>query len=227
MNMKIVGHRGAAGLAPENTIASIKKALQHHVDMVEFDLRVTKDGVVILHHDPYLTDLNNTKHEIVITDYALLKNHKPDLASFEAALDAINKKAVAYIEIKPGVPTQPIIKIIQAYLAKGWNDQNFRIASFDQTRLLEMQTALPDIPKTVLESWSSIKAVRRAKQLGTQHIIMNQRWLWWGFIQAMSRRGIKLGAYTLNDPKKARHWQKYGLRAVITDYPDLFDKLKP
>ena len=52
--MKIVGHRGARHLAPENTISAIKKALDLAVDEIEIDVRVTKDGHVILHHDPII-----------------------------------------------------------------------------------------------------------------------------------------------------------------------------
>ena len=62
--MKIVGHRGARGLSPENTIASLEKAIEHGVDMVEVDVRVTKDGVAVLHHDPVVTDPDGA--EIII-----------------------------------------------------------------------------------------------------------------------------------------------------------------
>ena len=49
--MIIIGHRGAAGIAPENTIKSFKTALEHGVDWIEFDVRATKDGEVVLYHD--------------------------------------------------------------------------------------------------------------------------------------------------------------------------------
>lgn len=222
--MKIIGHRGARGLAPENTLASLQKALEHHVDMIEMDLRVTKDGVVILHHDPALTDPNGNRHRIAQTDYAILKDHKKDLTTLEEVLDQIGHKVPLYLEIKPNEPVAPIIKIIKSRLTKGWKPEDFRLESYSQSILLELQSELPTIQKTVLERWSGVWATHRARQLGTTHIIMNQRWLWWGFIRSMSRRGYKLGAYTINNPAKARRWERYGLRAVVTDYPDRFEK---
>lgn len=222
--MKIIGHRGARGLAPENTLASLRKALEHNVDMLEFDLRVTRDGVVILHHDAELIDPNGSKHRIAEADYAVLKDHKPDLATFEEVLEQIGHPVTLYPEIKPGEPTAPIIKIIKIYLERGWRTEYFRLASFSQPVLLELQAALPDITKTVLEKWSGVRASYRARQLGTNHILMNQRWLWWGFIRGMSQRGYKLGAYTVNNPTQARRWQRYGLSAIVTDYPDRFEK---
>jgi len=222
--MKIIGHRGARGLAPENTIASLQKGLEHHVDMLEFDLRVTKDGVVILHHDHYLTDPNGDRLTVAAHSYDELQAHKDDLVTFEEVLETIGHPVPLYVEVKPGESVAPIVKIIKTYLGKGWKPEHLRLASFSQKILLELQEALPDIPKTVLEKWSGVQATRRARQLGTKHIIMNQRWLWWGFIRSMSRGGYKLGAYTLNDPKKARRWARHGLYGAITDYPDRFEK---
>ena len=222
--MKIIGHRGARGLAPENTIASFKKALQNHVDGIEFDLHVTKDGVVVVHHDAELTDPNGDKHVIADCTYAELMRHKADMPTFEEVLETIGHRVILYVEIKPGVPTAPIVKIIKAYLAKGWQPEYFRILSFSLPILLELQRQLPDIPKIVSEKWSGVRATRRARQVGTKHILMNQKWLWWGFIRGITRRGWKLSTYTLNDPVKARRWAKYGLYAVFTDYPDRFEK---
>lgn len=222
--MKIIGHRGARGLAPENTLASLHKALEHHVDMLEFDLRVTKDGVVILHHDRFMIYAGGRRCVIAKTTYKELLAHKPDLATFEEVLEQIGHPVTLYPEVKRGEPTAPIIKIIKSHLEKGWRPEHFRLASFSQPILLELQASLPDITKTVLETWSGVRATYRARQLGSNHILMNQRWLWWGFIRGMSRRGYKLGAYTINNPAQAKRWEKYGLRAVVTDYPDRFEK---
>jgi glycerophosphoryl diester phosphodiesterase len=221
--MKIIGHRGACGLAPENTIASFKKALEHNVDGVEFDLRVTKDNIVIVHHDAELTDPNGEKRAVVEHTYAQLKEHKKDLPTFEEVLDTIGHRATLYVEVKPGVPTAPIIKIIKAYLGKGWKPDYFRFLSFSQPILHELQRELPDIPKIVSEKWSGIRVTRRARQLGTKHILISQKWLWWGFIEIIHRNGWYLGTYTLDDPVKARRWARHGLQVVFTDYPDRFE----
>jgi glycerophosphoryl diester phosphodiesterase len=222
--MRIIGHRGARGLAPENTIAAFRKGLEHHVDGIEFDLRVTKDGMVIVHHNPELTDPNGEQHLIANTNFAELKDHKQDLVTFEELLKTIGHPVPLYVEIKPGEPVKPIIKIIKAHLAKGWKPSYFRILSFSQDILREMRRAFPDMDMVVLEKWSGVRASRRARELGTKRIIMKQRWLWWGFIRSVARSGYKLGTDTLDDPKKARRWERWGLHTVVTDYPDRFEK---
>jgi glycerophosphoryl diester phosphodiesterase len=225
MNMKIIGHRGARGLAPENTIAGLRKGVEHHVDMLEFDVRVTKDGVPVLHHDKELVDPNGQKHSIAKSTYRQLKNHKKDLATLDEALATVGRDIPLYIEVKPGEPISSIVKVIRAHLAQSLEPKGLRLASFNQETLLQLDKALPEVPKIVIEAWSGIRAGRRARQLGTRHIVMNQRWLWRGFIALMTRRGYELGAYTINKPSQAATWRRYGLRSVVTDYPDRFETL--
>lgn len=222
--MKIIGHRGARGLAPENTIAALQKGLGHHVDMLEFDLRVTKDGAVVLHHDAILTDPSGNKLKINETSFDELKAHKPDLATFDEALDAIGRPAVMYVEIKKSVPVLPIVKIIKTRLKQGWESEHFLLGSKSQETLRALHEALPGIGTIVIEPWSGVRAHRRAREVGAQIVAMNQLWLWWGFIRGFKHSDTKLFAYTLNDPKKARRWAKWGLAGVVTDYPDRFEK---
>ena len=222
--MKIIAHRGAKGLAPENTVASIKKALEFKVDGIEFDLRVTKDNIVIVHQDQSLIDPSGNKLTIDKTDFSELRSHKPDLATFQEVLSAIGKVVPMYIEVKPGVPTGPIIKILKKHLAKDLGQKDLLLGSFSQRVLLELRAALPDISIYVIQRWSSVRAVWRAKRVNAKIIGMNQHFLWFGFIRYMKHRGYELYAYTLNDPVKAKRWAKYGLSGVVTDFPDRFAK---
>ena len=222
--MKIIGHRGARGLAPENTIAALRKGLEHHADMLEFDLRVTKDGVVILHHDAKLRDRDGRTHVIASTSYETLKTHKSDLATFDEALDAVGQKVPLYVEVKGQVPTKPIVKIIKARLAKDWKTEHFLLGSKNQETLRELQRQLPEIRKIVIEPWSGVRAHHRAREVDAPIIAMNQLWLWWGFIRGFKHGNYQLYAYTLNDAKKAARWAKWGLAGAITDYPDRFER---
>ncbi len=185
--------------------------------VMEFDLRVTKDGVVVLHHDSYLTDPDGKRRNVDSHTYKQLKRHKKDLATFEEVLQKVGHPVTLYVEIKPEARLGPIIKILNYYMSIGWKPDYFRLMSFNQDILLELQRKLPNIEKVVLERWSGIRATRRARQLGTKNIIIKQRWLWWGFIGSMTRGGWHLGTYTVDDPAKARRWARWGLDMVVTD----------
>lgn len=201
IDMKIIGHRGAAGLAPENTLRAIKTALKYGVDKIEIDARLNQSGTPVLSHDP------------VISRQAV---------SLSRAIETINRSCPLIIEIKPHENPRRIFDVIERFLSLGWLPSDFEIASFEYAILKSAKRQLPQIPLTVLEKWSGVRATSRARRLGTRSIAMNQRWLWQGFISLLSRSGFKLAAYTVNNPRQAEHWQKAGLAAIITDYPDRF-----
>lgn len=216
--MKIIGHRGARGLAPENTLVSLRKAIQHHVDMIEFDVRVTSDGVPILHHDPDVTEPSGNRYSIADNSFLQLKQYQEDLATLDEAVQVAGRTAL-YIEVKPHVPTKPIIKTL------GNNPPaQFTLASKSQKTLRELHKAFPESPTIVIEPWSGLRARWRARQVDTKVVAMNQRFLWWGFIRGFKNSDWQLYAYTLNDPRKAVRWARWGLSGVVTDYPDRFEK---
>lgn len=216
MSLNIIGHRGARGLATENTLAAIEAGIAAGATMVEVDVRVTKDGIPILWHDPA-----RQNHRIADNPWYSLKKLFPDMVTLEDAVRAINHQTPIIIEIKPGERTDPIISVLKNLLRQGWQPKDFMLASFSQSTLLTMHKALPLFDTIVIESWSGFWATHRARQLGTPYICMNHHFLWWGFVKSMTKK-YKLAAYALNDPKKADRWTRYGLWAVVTDYPDRF-----
>jgi len=222
--LKIIGHRGARGLAPENTIASFKKALEYRVDVIEFDLRVTKDNIVIVHHDHKLLDDSANKLRIREHNFKELKAHKDDLITGEEAMKFLGKKLPLFIEVKQNEPVAPIVFLINKNIAAGRAISSLTVGSKSKKTLRELHRQMPAIKKGVIERWSGVRAVIRAKQVETNIIVMNQRWLWSGFISSMSRRGYDLYPYPLNDVKKAGKWAKAGMAGVITDFPDRFAK---
>lgn len=221
----IIGHRGARGLAPENTLASLQIALDYQVHEIEIDVRVTKDGICVLNHDPYLHDASGGKMRAIrIADYtyAQLRQHRPDLLTLEDAITAVGRKVPLVIEIKPQVSSTALITTLGSFLQKGWQPHDFLVASFSQRALQQVHRSLPQLELVVNERVSGMRATWRAKRLGTTRIALNHHNIWWGFVQAMHRRGYRLTTFSLNDPKKSARWTKHGLYGVITDFPDRF-----
>ena len=214
--IKIIGHRGARGLAPENTVKAIQVALTHHVDGVEIDVRVTQDGVVILSHDPTIDGLVINKQS-----YESLKQHKPDLSTLDEAIAAVQARCALLIEIKPRVPVEPIIEIVRHALV-GNNQADISILSRSQSVLQQVNTQLPNVQLVVNERWSIFIALWRMRQLGTDRLQMNQLWLWRGFLRILHHYGIRISPYTINSTKRAARWEPY-MYGIITDYPDRFE----
>ncbi|CAN5117213.1 glycerophosphodiester phosphodiesterase [soil metagenome] len=222
--MKIIGHRGAKGLASENTLASFAKALEYNVDEIECDVRITKDNVAVLEHDNNLHTAIGEDYEVSEHTLAELIKYKPDLPTLEQAIAFVNKQVVLQIEVKPNEKIEPVVACVESFIAKGWPTEMFIISSRDYGVLKAAKVMAPHIPLSVIETWSSVRATWRARRLKTKRISMNEHVMWPLFIKSMSRGGYLLCGYTMDDPVRGRKWARYGLHAVITDYPDRFTK---
>jgi glycerophosphoryl diester phosphodiesterase len=225
--MIVIGHRGARGLGLENTLAAFSEALAAGADEVELDVRVTKDGICVLNHDPFLHDMSGGKmRDIIIADLLMddLREYRADLITLDDVISFVDRRVPIIVEIKPGVPVGPVVTIIDEFLQKGWQLSDFRLASFSQRTLKELHKALPGIEKIVNERFGGVRATWRARQVNTKRLAFNHHNMWWGFIRAMHRKGWQISAYTLNDVAKANRWKQYGLYGVVTDFPDRFTK---
>lgn len=220
-NMRITGHRGAKGLALENTTESFQKALDCNVDEIEFDVRVTKDHVPIIIHDAEVT-IDGASKAVKAHTYDELKAFAPELLTLNEVLLQLKNTTALIIEVKPKEPIAPVLEVVATAITNGQDASLIAFASFDFKTLKNLRASLPGAELIVNERWSGVRASHRARKIGTKRLSMNQRWLWSGFIRSMSNSGFELGAYTLNDAAKARRWEKYGLSAAITDFPDRF-----
>jgi glycerophosphoryl diester phosphodiesterase len=227
--MKIIGHRGARGLASENTLAAIEQALIYKVDEIEIDVRVTSDGRVVLSHDSIVMDLSG--HKMIISHCSLgqLSDAKSDLCTLEAAISLIKRRVPLLIEVKTGEPLSAIIAVIQKYLELGWQAEDFRLASFNQKTLRGLHAALPQITKVVNAKFSAVYGTHRVRQLATKRININNKIVWFGLVQSLSSHGYQLTVHNINTSQEirtAKCWGQRGLYGVITDYPDRTTSLR-
>ena len=223
----IVGHCGARGLAPDNTIASFQAAIDNGADMIETDLQLTGDGhIVLLHHleDPKRPGLNLPIQEKSLAE---IRRIKPDTATLAELLTLVNHRCALMLEIKDRGVVPSLLETVDNALKQGWKVSDFLISSFDLPSLKQVRQARPAFPLAVIETWSGIRAVKRARQLGTTYICMNQAYLWSGFVRHMAKR-YRLFSYTpqfglsLNKHRKAARWIRHGLYGIITDYPNYY-----
>jgi glycerophosphoryl diester phosphodiesterase len=235
----IVGHRGAKGIAPDNTLEGFAKALEVGVDMIETDVQITKDGELILLHK-FVSSLAQkiermhlpVEKRFVVQElnFDEIRGRQPDIPTLDETVRLINHRARLMIEIKKGIPTAPVIAAVRQYLADGWRPEEFMFNSTEYKTLKECEEALPDIERIIQGNWSGVRVTYLARKLHTPYILLDQRYLWWGFVKSVSKQ-YKLMTYTYpwfaREPykhHKARKWVKFGLYGIITDYPNEYTK---
>ncbi len=194
--MKIIGHRGAAGHELENTLASLQHAAKLPVWAIEFDVRKTKDGKLVVFHDADLKRVSDrVEHinELTLTQLAsvplLTGSHIPSLAE---ALEVIGTKR-ALIELKDTDCSEELVKVLGNF-----PKANVIIASFKHAELASLRQNDPDIQLFALERTRPFDIIPEAKKLhlngvGLNHWLLNPLTYW-----MCKRAGLQLYVYTVD-----------------------------
>ena len=139
-----IGHRGAAGHAPENTQASFRKAIELGCDMTELDVHVCASGDVVVIHDETLDRTTNGKGNV--SDHTLTELKQLDAGKGEQipllqeVLELLKDRIMLNIELKGLGTAEPVYKIVKK---TGWSNQDLTVTSFNRDMLTEYKKPRP------------------------------------------------------------------------------------
>ena len=232
---RVIGHRGAAAAAPENTLASLRMAALLGISWVEFDVRLAADRVCVLLHDDRLDRTTSGHGEAARLDSAALRaldagawfdprfagEPVPTLAEAIGVLDELGLGA--NVEIKPA-PGEEIAtaRAIAVELTGSWPAglPPPLLSSFAEDALAAARETAPGIARGFLCGHLPRDWLRRAEALGCAAIHCDHRHLDGRQAAAVTDAGYALLAYTVNDPARARELFSWGVGAVFSDCPD-------
>lgn len=222
--MKIIGHRGAAGLAPENTIASIKAAAKSGADMIEIDVRLTADKKIVLQHDDNLMRTENINLKISSHTLKQLRTPHPKLPTLEDALKA-NKTSGAIIEIKDYIQPYLLLQTTDKF-----SGQDIRFASFNPRVIRDLKKYSPASYCYLLEHYSPFEIVNHAKKIKADGIGVNFAILNPLTYYLAKKHNLSIYVYTIDNFLLAKIYYNplvikmylffYKDISVCTDYPN-------
>lgn len=233
---KVIGHRGAAAYAPENTLASFDKALSLGCHFIEFDVMCCADGEPYIMHDDNLKRTTNGKGEMgeVNSEYIdsldagswYGRRYKGEkVPHFKEALKWLSFSGVqANIEIKPypGTAEQTTIAVL-SHINRYWPQGKDLplVSSFDWDALQLCRSIAPEMPLGLLfhewdDQWS-----QKAKLIEAFSIHFNRKILTMERVKAVKEHNYIVCAYTVNWRHQAKKLFNWGVDAVFSDYPDL------
>lgn len=232
----VIGHRGAAGLAPENTLASIIRAKQEGATWVEFDVMLARNGETILFHDQTVdrtTDGVGAVAELSLSelrnldaggwfDTAFAGERIPTFV--EAMVTLVRQGLGANVEIKPTKGTERETAAAVARLIKSdWpvNTAVPVISSFSEEAIAVVHQGIPEVPRAMLfkklpTDWREI-----VSRYECAAIHMSNRYLTSSLISDAAEMGLPVRVFTVNDPARANALRDMGVQSVFTDRPDL------
>ncbi|WP_170959041.1 glycerophosphodiester phosphodiesterase [Magnetospirillum sp. 15-1] len=232
--MILIGHRGLAGLAPENTPASFRTAAAHGLSMVEFDVRLSRDGVPLVFHDDTLERTTTGAGPVADHHWAAIAGldagswFAPAFAaekvpSLEQVLRLCLELGLAVnMEIKPDPGRETATAEAALALALGlWPDGAPPpvVSSFHSACLEAARRAAPHWPRGLLAERLPADWLGQARRLDASALHLDHRFLEAGQVANARAAGLAVRTYTVNDPVRAALLREWGVAAIFSDYP--------
>lgn len=226
----ILGHRGAAAHAPDNTLEGFRLALDHNADGVELDVRRSADGILVLHHEPETPELGLLRSR----PFAEIRRIDPSIPTLDEAWDVLSN-AVVNIEIK-NVPSEGDYDPDNAVSVQVADWVKHRaayplviVSSFNPAAVVAVRTADPSIATALLSyAMAPGDVLEFAAAAGHQAIHPDHAALEAAgastVVAAAQERGLQVATWTVNDPGAATAFATAGVAAIVTDDPGLMRK---
>lgn len=223
--MLIIGHRGAADLAPENSIEAFHKGVDVGADILEFDVRTTRDGVPIVIHDSNLLRTHNTRkfirwstHESI--KQAAAKGHQ--IATLEEVLDEFFGVVILNLEIKSTGTARIAYELIRNKYIKDDRDwQNILFSSFKTRELLVLRKLSPLTELAILHNRNPFVYMAFQKRLGLTAVGFHRLYLNPLATAVAKQLGLFTYVYTVNRAHSARILAEKGIDGIVTNDPGL------
>lgn len=216
---RLVGHRGAAALAPENTLPSFVKAYECGATAIEFDVRLTRDDVPVIFHDESLKRLTGVEARVRDLSFEELRELKvlgeAQVPTLEEVLEFASGRLAVDVELKDSGTEREVVRLLKKYNL----EEESLITSFSPEILSRVKELAPNLRLGVLlERWDD-KYLDIARQLGAQAILPNYTSVTPDVVDSIKGEGFALIVWTVNDPEEAARLLRQGVDGIITDDP--------
>ena len=231
----VIGHRGACGHAPENTLPSLEKARELGVRWVEVDVKLSSDGVAFLMHDDHLERTTDGVGAVAETTWAKLSKldagrwfdegfRGTRLLRFQDAIGHLDAMGLGLnIEIKacPGREAETagvICNLVQDGWPAGLPAPIF--SSFDAAALIRTREILPRADIAMLYDDVPADWNETCRQIGASSVHIWNETVRHGDVERIARAGYVLRAFTVNQRTRAGELQDMGLSGIFCDFPE-------
>jgi len=232
--MRLIGHRGAAALAPENTLPSFEAAVVAGVDAVEFDVRMAADGVVVVMHDDEVSSTTGAPgrvsemsfEQLRTLDVAAVAGWPERLAvpTLDEVLLLVADRVGVVVEVKATLDERGFrsaVPVVEAIAERVRGQRDVVLSSFDPAAVAAARELIPGVRTalSVLPGFPLEAALAAASAAGHVECHPDHRAVDGSFVEAAHERGIAVACWTVNEPDRARELRALGVDAIFTDDP--------
>lgn len=220
-----IGHRGAKGFEPENTIIAFQKAIDLGCDGIELDVHLSLDNEIMVIHDETIDRTTNGKGFVNQMNLSELKTFKIDnkhkIPTLEEVFEMVNHNIFINIELKSYETVEKVVELIEKYVhEKNWKYDNFIVSSFDwnalqQLRFLNDNVQIGVLTSTDLDLAFAFAKFIKAKTINPYFHLLNEE-----NIAKMQEKGFEIHTWTVNEIEDIQKMKALKVDGIISDFPD-------
>jgi glycerophosphoryl diester phosphodiesterase len=220
-----IGHRGANGYEPENTMVSFQKAIEMGADGIELDVHLSADGHLIVIHDETIDRTTNGKgavNQLTMQELKLFRiNEKYEIPTLDQVFDLVDKRCFINIELKNQDTAEQMVQLIEHYISdKNWNYNRFLVSSFDWNALQQIRFSNEDIRIGVLTETDMDLAISFARFIKAETLHPDFQLLTNEYTAKIQEKGIRVFPWTVNDKEDIQKMKSFKVDGIITDFLD-------
>ncbi len=229
----IYGHRGAKGEAPENTLVSFEQCLQHGVHRCELDLHLSRDGELMVIHDPTLKRTTGRRGKVVQHDADELANYDareggpgwktpcpiPRLSELFEKCDFEHWQ----LEVKSAsrVRAARTVMAIKELAEQHRLLDRITVTSSSREVLRALNRLAPEISRGLVAEYNWLDPLKVARQYGCSLLALKWTLCTPERLEKARKQGLHVSVWTVNEPALMRRLADFGVDSLITDYPGL------
>jgi glycerophosphoryl diester phosphodiesterase len=221
--MLCIGHRGAMGHEPENTLLSIRKAIALGVDAIEIDVHNVENKLVVI-HDRDLSRTTNGTGYLEDSSFVYVRSldagKGEQVPTLEEVFETVNRQVIINVELKGSNTAKLVIGLIQKYLKAGWSYTDFVVSSFNHDELNQVKVICPKIITGMLIYGLPWQYLASAQELGAALVIPNLDYVTSKMVESVHQQGLQVWVYTVNQPDDLKLMRALGVDGVFSNYPE-------
>ncbi|MCJ1676883.1 glycerophosphodiester phosphodiesterase [Streptomyces sp. APSN-46.1] len=222
MTFLTIGHRGVMGVEPENTLRSFVRAERSGMDVIALDLQLSKDGALVVLHDPEVDRTTDGVGAVADLTLAELRELDAGLGEhvpvFEEALDAVRAP------LQVSVRDQAAASVLAELLLRRDLTTRVEVASVHEAVLAETARLVPGVRTALYVDQSggdASEVVDRARSARAETVALNIRRLTLETVEAAHAAGLRVTGWTVNTLEQLRLARALELDGAATDFPEI------
>jgi glycerophosphoryl diester phosphodiesterase len=225
----VVGHRGASGHAPENTLVAFERALGDGADALECDIHLTQDGRLAVIHDGMLDRTTNGHGLVAGFTLATLKTLDAGggerIPALEEVLELAKGRARVIVEIKSGpLPyagiESALVKAIGRVCGRAGDKPEVLAISFDHRVIRNLRELAPGLATGLLYLARAADPAALARSADAQVLMPQHNYVSADDVRAAHDAGLGIFAWTADDPADIARLARIGIDGITSNYPD-------